>query len=371
MILRRAIKAAVARQISSPLTLETLQIEDPRAGEVRVRVVAGGICHTDMAMRDQVFDVPHPIVLGHEGAGVVESVGANVDHLAPGDHVVMSYSSCGECRCCKEAATAYCDFFFELNFKGGRLDGSGAFHTTGETVHSNFFGQSAFAEYSVCAARNVIKVPKDIPLEVLAPLGCGVMTGAGAVIHALKVGAGESIAIFGAGSVGLSAVMAARVAGASHIIAIDLNEARLQRSLELGATHVINPRKETPADAIKGLLAAGVNFALDTTSRPEAITAAISALSSRGTCGLLAVSRPEDRISVAPTEMVSFGKTVRGIVEGEAVPSLFIPQLIELYRQGRFPFDRLISFYPFAEINQAIHDSETGTCIKAVVRIGQ
>ncbi|NYF91551.1 NAD(P)-dependent alcohol dehydrogenase [Tunturiibacter empetritectus] len=367
--MRKAIKAAVARAISAPLTLETLQIEDPRAGEVRVSIIASGICHTDIAMRDQVFAVPHPIVLGHEGAGVVESVGADVVHFSPGDHVVMSYSSCGRCSYCKQAETAYCNFFFELNFKGARLDGTGAFDAGPDGIHSHFFGQSSFAEYSVCAVRNLIRVPKDIPLELLAPLGCGVMTGAGSIMHALKVRVGESIAVFGAGSVGLSAVMAARVVGATQIIAVDVNDARLQMALELGATHVINPHNEEPASAIKGMLPEGVNFALDTTSRPETITAAISALSSRGSCGLVGVSPPDDRISIAPMEMVSFGKKLQGIVEGEVVPSVFIPQLIELYRQGRFPFDRLIRFYPFEEVNQAIYDSETGRAIKAVIRM--
>lgn len=368
-ILKRSVQAAVAREVSTPLALETLVIGDPQPGEVRVKIIASGICHTDIAMRDQVFAVPHPIVLGHEGAGVVESIGADVAHLSPGDHVVLSYSSCGQCSNCKQTATAYCNLFFELNFMGARLDGTGAFDAAPDPIHSHFFGQSSFAEYSVCAARNLVKVPNDIPLELLAPLGCGVMTGAGSVIHALKVGAGESIAIFGAGSVGLSAVMAARLVGAARIIAVDVNDTRLQMALELGATHIINPHNEEPGAAIKAMLPEGVNFALDTTSRPEAITAAISALSSRGSCGLLGVSKPDDRISIAPMEMVSFGKKIRGIVEGEVVPSIFIPQLIELYRQGRFPFDRLIRFYPFAEINKAIHDSEAGHAIKAVVRM--
>ena len=217
-------KAAVTRAPRAPMSLETLEIEAPRANEVLIRISAVGVCHTDISMRDQLFPVPQPIVLGHEGSGVIEAVGSDAAGLAVGDHVVISYATCGgECAQCKSAAYAYCEQWPPLNFGGARPDGSTSLTCGTERVHSHFFGQSSFAEYAVCSAWQAVKVPKDAPLELLGPLGCGVMTGAGAVIHGLDVGVGESIAVFGVGSVGLSAVMAARLVGAATIIAVDFH----------------------------------------------------------------------------------------------------------------------------------------------------
>ena len=218
------VKAAVARAKSAPLTIETLDLEEPRAGEILVRLIAAGICHTDLAMRDQVFPVPQPIVLGHEGAGIVERVGSDVTKVVAGDHVVMTYNSCGRCPSCLEHEPTYCHDFFSYNFAAQRPDGSTALSQDGQPIHSHFFGQSSFATYALCLERNVVKVPHDAPLELLGPLACGVQTGAGAVINALRVGAGRSIAVFGTGSVGLSAIIAARLVGAAVIIGVDLND---------------------------------------------------------------------------------------------------------------------------------------------------
>ena len=362
------IRAAVTRASHAPMSLETLEIEAPRADEVLIRISAVGVCHTDIAMRDQLFPVPQPIVLGHEGSGVIEAVGSDAVGLAVGDHVVMSYATCGgECTQCKCAAYSYCEQSFPLNFGGARLDGSTSLTCGTERVHSHFFGQSSFAEYVVCSARQAVKVPKDAPLELLGPLGCGVTTGAGAVIHALDVGVGESIAVFGVGSVGLSAVMAARLVGAGTIVAVDVNPQRLALAEELGATHIVNARTREPEAAIREALPGGVRFALDTTAQPETIRAAIASLSARGTCGLLGASAPTDMACFSPVDLVSYGKSVRGIVEGDAVPAILIPQLIELHRQGRFPFDKLVKFYPFEAINEAIHDAETGNTVKPIL----
>lgn len=364
------IRAAVTRAPHAPMSLEMLEIEAPRADEVLVRLTAVGICHTDIVMRDQLFPVPQPIVLGHEGAGVIEAVGSEVAGLAVGDHVVMSYAWCGgECTQCKSGNYTYCERSFALNFGGARMDGSTSLSCGTEKVHSHFFGQSSFAEYALCSARHAVKVPKDAPLELLAPLGCGVSTGSGAVINALKVKAGESIAVFGVGSVGLSAVMAARLVGAATIIAIDVNPQRLALAQELGATHIVNASTQEPAAAIREVLPGGVQFALDTTARPDTIRTAITSLSPRGTCGLLGASAPTDVVSFSPMDVMSFGKSVRGIVEGDAVPAIMIPQLVELHRQGRFPFDKLVKFYPFEAINEAIHDSETGKTVKPILRM--
>ena len=364
------IRAAVTRAPHAPMSLETLEIEAPRADEVLIRISASGVCHTDIAMRDQLFPVPQPIVLGHEGAGVIEAVGSDAAGLAVGDHVVISYARCsGECAQCRRAAYSYCEHAFPLNFGGARLDGSTSLTCGTERIHSHFFGQSSFAEYVVCSARQAVKAPKDAPLELLGPLGCGVTTGAGAVIHALDVGVGESIAVFGVGSVGLSAVMAARLAGAGTIIAIDVNPQRLALAEELGASHVVNVRTQEPEAAIREILSGGVQFALDTTARPETIRAAIASLSTRGTCGLLGASAPSAVACFSPMDVMSYGKSVRGIIEGDAVPAILIPQLIEFHRQGRFPFDKLVKFYPFEAINEAIDDIETGKTVKPILRM--
>src|SRR5690349_19689108 len=185
------IKAAVVRGKGGPVGIETLSLEGPRRDEVLVQVVATGMCHTDMVARDQVYPVPHPIVLGHEGAGIVEAVGEHVRKVGPGDHIVLSFLPCGHCRACLEGAPASCENFNAYNFSGQRPDGSHALRDEqGRELNDRFFGQSSFAAYAIANERNVVKVRKDAPLELLGPLGCGIQTGAGAVLNALKVGAG-------------------------------------------------------------------------------------------------------------------------------------------------------------------------------------
>jgi aryl-alcohol dehydrogenase len=363
------INAAVTRAKASPMSLETLDLEEPRDGEILVRVVATGICHTDIAMRDQTYPVPQPIVLGHEGAGVVEKVGRGVAKVAVGDHVVMSYNSCGHCDCCNEHAPNYCHDFFGRNFAGARPDGSSALSKDGQPIHGNFFGQSSFATYAVCHERNIVKVSKDAPLELLGPLACGIQTGAGAVINALKVGPGRSIAVFGAGSVGLSAVMAARVVGATTIIAVDVNPDRLEMAKELGATHVINPKSTDTVAEVMKITGVGVNYSFESTAIPAVIRQAMESLAPRGVCGIVGASTLDTEISLNAMHLMTAGRSIRGIVEGDSTVDVFIPQLVDLFLQGRFPFDKLVKFYPFDQINQAIHDTETGKAIKPVIRM--
>jgi aryl-alcohol dehydrogenase len=362
--------AAVVRAVRTPLTLEELELDDPRDTEVVVRVVATGICHTDLSMRDQLYPVPHPLVLGHEGAGVVEKVGSAVTKVAPGDHVVMSYNSCGACPSCLENQASYCHDFFGRNFGGTRSDGTSPLSAPEGEMHGNFFGQSSFATHALCHERNVVKVRDDVPLELLGPLACGVQTGAGAVIHSLGMRPGMSIAIFGAGSVGLSAAMAARLCGATTVIVVDLNGKRLATALELGATHVVDAGAQDPVAAIQEITGLGVDRSLEAVGSATTIRQAVDALAPRGICGLVGASTPEDEVSLNIVHQMTGGRTLRGIVEGDSIPEVFIPQLIELYRQGLFPFDRLVTFYDFDDINQAIDDSESGAVIKPVVRMG-
>jgi len=366
---RRPITTAVVREQGGEFLIEPASIGAPGPREVLVRVVATGVCHTDMIIRDRYYPSPLPAVLGHEGSGVVEAVGAEVRSVAPGDHVVMTFMSCGYCGQCDQGHPAHCENFFGLNFGGGRGDGSTATcDAHGGVLHDHFFGQSSFGSFAVAHERNVVKVSRDAPLELLGPLGCGIMTGAGAVLNALKVEAGSSFAAFGSGAVGLSAVMAARVAGATTIIAVDVTPSRLALAKELGATHVVNSREVDVVATIKQITGGGVHYTLESSGRPEVLRQAIDALAIRGSCGIVGAPRLGTEASFDVNDVMVPGKRIIGIVEGDSVPQVFIPRLVDLYLQGRFPFDRLVGFYDFAQINEAIADSESGKTIKPILR---
>ena len=355
------IRAAVLRKRGGPLKIEPLDLEGPRADEILVRLVASGICHTDIGYVDDWSSSDAPVVLGHEGAGVVEEVGTGVKGVTPGDHVVMSYQSCGRCSPCRHGRPAHCDRLYEANFGFERLDGSNALWRSG--VRGHFFGQSSFATHSLATKRNVVVVPRELPLELLAPLGCGLQTGAGTVMNSFAVPAGAGIAVFGTGAVGLAAVMAAHIVGARPIIGVDIIPWRLDLALELGATHVINARREDIAARVAGITGSGVNFVVDTTGEPELVRMAIDLLKPKGKLALLTGDMAD--------RSYPQGKKAVGIAEGDAVPQRFIPKLIELHQAGHFPFDRLVKFYPFADINRAIADARKGDTIKPVLRIGK
>jgi aryl-alcohol dehydrogenase len=362
------IKAAVVREKSGPFKIEELELDEPRENEVLVRVVGCGVCHTDLVARDQHQPAPLPAVFGHEGSGVVEKVGARVRKVTPGDHVVMSYLSCGGCPSCKSGSPNYCYDFFPINFSAARGDGSRTMHKNGETIHGVFFGQSAFATYALAMECNVVKVPTDVPLEILGPLGCGVQTGAGGVINALRPSAGSSIAVFGAGSVGQSAILAAVTCGCTPIIAVDINPERLRIAREFGATHTINPAQTDPVEEILKITGTGVKYSLECVGIAKVLRQAVDALKPTGVCGLIGVA-PFGVDANLDMQKVLNGRTIRGIVEGDSIPDIFIPQLIELYRQARYPFDRMITFYPLDQINKAAEDSEKGKVLKAVIRL--
>jgi aryl-alcohol dehydrogenase len=360
------IQAAVSRHAAQPPAIETLDIEEPRAGEILVRIVASGICHTDINVhaRDRT---PKPIVLGHEGAGIVERVGSGVSGLVPGDPVVLSVNFCGRCPSCQRNAHSYCYEVMPRNFGGTRPDGSTPLAQNGAAIHARFFGQSSFATYSLADASAAVKVPSDVPLELLGPLGCGVQTGAGAVINSFKLAPGQSIAIFGTGGVGLSAVMAARIVGATRIIAIDILPARLELARELGATDTIDASRGDAGQTVRELTRYGVDFTFNTTRSAAIFTQAMACLAPRGVAGF--VGAPLDPWVPEMFHVLSGGRSLRGILGGDSTPSLFIPLLIEYYRQGRLPLERLVRFYPFSEIQQAFHDCESGQAIKAVLRM--
>jgi aryl-alcohol dehydrogenase len=363
------IKAAVIFEQGGDFSLEQLELSDPNDDEVLVQIVGTGICHTDLAARDMHLPIPPPpSVFGHEGAGIVEKVGARVTKVKPGDHVILGWDYCGACKACKVGKYLYCLDFFLHNFHGARPDESITLHKGDQPVHGSFFSQSSFADFSLANERNVIKVRDDIPLEVLAPLGCGVMTGAGAVMNSFQPRPGASIAVFGVGAVGMSAVLGAVVCGCTTIIAVDINPGRLEMAKELGATHTVNANEADPVEAILDMTGGGAEFSLECVGNPKVLRQAVDVLPRLGVCGLLGVVPPGTEVAL-DMDLIMNGRAVKGILGGDAIPDLFIPKLIELYSQGRLPFDKLITFYPFDEINQAVEDMEKGLVIKPVLRM--
>jgi aryl-alcohol dehydrogenase len=359
------IKAAVLRAADGPYQIEDVELADPGPGEVRVRIVGAGLCHTDLLPRVPDFMAGPPIITGHEGSGVVDAVGAGVRDLVPGDHVVLSFDSCRACANCLSGHPAYCDTFFPRNLTGiGVADTSPVHCADGEPIASRWFGQSSFATHSLVAARNAVKVDPALPLELLGPLGCGIQTGAASVFVALRVAAGTSIVVFGTGGVGLSAVMAAQVAGAATIVAVDLNPARLELARELGATHTFGGRQTDLLERLQQVTGGGAQYCLDTTGVPAVIDIAVHALRPTGTCGLVGVQQGD--IVLDPLAL-AVGRNVMGILEGDAVPQVLIPRLIALWQQGRFPFDKLIKTFSLDQINEAEQASLTGEVVKPVL----
>lgn len=360
------ITAAVVREKSQPFTIEEIELDHPREEEVLIRIVGAGVCHTDLIVRDQYFPVPLPSVLGHEGAGIVEQVGSSASKFKPGDHVVLSFMSCSSCTNCLKGMPGYCYDLYNFNFGGTRPDGSTTMRKGREIIHGSFFGQSSFATYALANERNVVKVREDVPLELLGPLGCGIQTGSGAVINALAPRAGTSIVVFGTGSVGLSAIMAARVLGCTTIIGVDIRPQRLALAKELGATHTINGADGNTLEQIMAITGRGANYSLETTAQPQIFRQAVDCLTLTGICGFIGAAPLGTEVKLDMNNIL-FGRAVRGIIEGDSIPDIFIPQLIELYVQGRFPFDKLIKQYRLEEINTAAAESESGAILKPVL----
>ena len=367
------VQAAICRGNSEPFAIEDVTLDALRPDELKVRIVACGICHTDLAVRDAQLPVPLPVVLGHEGAGIVEEVGSEVTDIAPGHRVVMSFNSCGTCPSCEIHAPTYCYNFFPHNWSGKRADGTPTMFRADEPMNANFFGQSSFATHVIAHRANTVKVPESasaIPLERLAPIGCGLMTGAGAVLRSMKVRAGLPIAIFGAGTVGMAAIMAAKIAGADPIIAVDVNDGRLELAKELGATHAFNA-KDDAIGKIKELCPHGVGYAFDTTGINSVIQDAWGLLAPKGICGIVGASDPSANLTFNEAAFMGGGRTVMGILGGDSDVVTFLPELIQYHLDGKFPFEKLIGYFDFAEINEAIEASESGQVVKPVLRIGE
>jgi aryl-alcohol dehydrogenase len=354
--------------LGADFVLKDLTLDEPAAGEVVIEVAGVGVCHTDLAVQHGHLPFPFPGVVGHEGSGTVVAVGPGVTKVAIGDRVAATFNSCGSCAQCAAGSPSYCVEFMALNFSGARPDGSSTLHDGDTSVGSCFFGQSTFATHAIARERNVVKVADGMDLEIAGPLGCGVQTGAGAVMKSLACEKGTSLLVVGGGSVGLSAVLGAVVREVGTIIVVEPLAARRALALELGATHVVDPVDGPLSEQVRALVPSGVDYALDTTAMLPVLAEIIASLAQRGTLGMVGV--PADPTSVLPVGLIEMqlrGLSFKGIVEGDSDPDVFIPELVGLHLAGRFPFDRLVTKMPFAKINDAVAAQARGEAVKVVL----
>jgi aryl-alcohol dehydrogenase len=357
--------AAVVPEKGASFELVPVVLDDPRPDEMVVRITAAGLCHTDLSARRGTTPFPLPAVLGHEGAGVVERVGSHVSGFAPGDRVIISFASCGACVGCRSGRPVYCDHWTTLNLLGGsRLDGSSPI----SPVHGHFFGQSSFASHALVHHRSAVKAPDDLDLDVLAPLGCSVQTGVGAVLNVARPVVGSTIAVFGVGGVGLAAVMGAMLTAAARVIAVDINPGRLALARDLGASHVIDSTRSDPREAVLDITRGiGADHVIETSGQPAVLETAIGSLASAGSCVVVGAPALGTTIPVDVTNLLGRGIRLLGTNQGDSDPRVSLPRLMDLHRTGRLPFDRLIRRFPFERINDAAAAASDGSVIKPVL----
>jgi len=361
------IRAAIIKEPKGPYVIEDIELDEPRGEEMLVKITGCGVCHTDELARVQALPVPLPAVLGHEGCGIVEKVGADVREFQAGDRVAFSFATCGKCDMCRDGRLTLCDDFPAINFGGVQPDGTSRLSQGGKKL-ATMFGQSSFAEYAVVNERCAVGIPDDVPLEITGPLGCGIQTGAGAVLNRLQPRPGTSIAVFGCGSVGLSAVMAAKIAGCGLIIGVDRMAARLDAAMQLGATHVIDTSVTPDAVAeIRKLTGLGADCSVDATGNDRCTRMALQC--TRSGSSTVVIGGGGDVTINVELDLMSVSKTLIGVVEGDSNPKMFIPELLAFYKAGKFPFDKLITYYDFDDIDKAMADSASGKAIKAVLRM--
>lgn len=366
------IRALVVEKKDAAFELQDIDLEEPVRGEALVRIVAAGVCHTDAITRAGDMPMPFPAVLGHEGAGIVERVGAGVESVAPGDKVIIGWPSCGECRNCLDGHPRYClrtgdALVSGRRFKGEKKGQSG-YSRNGKPINGHFFGQSSFATYSLTSADALVKVEDDVPLELLGPLACGLATGAGAVLNEARPPLGSSILIAGVGAVGLAAVMAARNSGVTTIIVADVHDSRLELARSLGATHAINSRTSDLVAEVAAITGSTVDYAFDCTGVIAVIETLAQTVGMLGTLVLIGGAPAGASFSLDHLSTL-WGKRVIGVLGGGGRSGQLIPALVRLYEQGRFPFDQLVAYYAMDQIEEALADSQSGKVIKPILRI--
>ncbi|MCF6389015.1 NAD(P)-dependent alcohol dehydrogenase [Mycobacterium sp. MBM] len=363
--MRQVIKAraAVLLEPGQDPQLTDIELRDPVGDEVLVRIDAVGICHTDITMASLFAKTP--VVFGHEGAGTVIAVGPQARRRV-GEQVVLTFASCGDCGNCTHERPAYCDHSTNLNMRGSRRDETSPLRLDGTPITGGFFGQSSFAGHAIAGSRNAVPLPDGVDPVLAAPLGCSVQTGVGAVLNV--IGPAPSIVVFGAGAVGLSAVMGARIAGTGTIIAVDPIAERRALATELGATVTLDPTAVDAAAEIVSLTG-GVAAAVDTTARADVIASAVGVLAARGTLALVGLGAATAELPV--TLIMAKGLTVRGVVEGDSDPQVFIPRLAQFHQRGELPLEALVSRYAFDDFGAAWAAAKAGTAIKPVLVPGR
>lgn len=366
------IRALVVEEKDAPFEEQEINLGDPGRGEVLVRIVASGVCHTDAITRAGDMGMPFPAVLGHEGAGIVERVGEGVSDITVDDRVIIGWPSCGECRNCLDGQPRYCLRTGDALVSGrrfkGELRGTSAYSRNGQALNGHFFGQSSFATYSIASADAFVKVSPDVPVELLGPLACGIATGAGAVLNEARPRLGDSVLIVGVGAVGLAAIMAARNSGVTKILAADLHESRLRLAEEFGATHVINSRTTDIVEGVRGITGSTVDFAFDCTGAIPVIEKLAETVGMLGTLVLIGGAPAGARFSLDHLTTL-WGKRVIGVLGGGGRSGQLITGLVDLYQQGRFPFDRLVRYYELGDIEAALADSKSGEVVKPILRV--
>ena len=364
-------KAAIAWGPGQPLTIEEVQVMPPQAGEVRVRLVATGVCHTDaFTLSGEDPEGVFPCILGHEGGGIVESVGDGVTSVKVGDHVIPLYTpECGECKFCKSGKTNLCQKIRATQGKGLMPDGTTRFSKDGQPIY-HYMGTSTFSEYTVLPEISVAKVDPTAPLEEVCLLGCGVTTGIGAVMNTAKVKAGESVAIFGLGGIGLSAIIGARLAKAGRIIAIDINESKFELARKLGATDCINPNDyDKPIqEVIVELTDGGVDFSFECIGNVKVMRAALECChKGRGESVIIGVAGAGQEISTRPFQLVT-GRVWRGSAFGGVRGRSELPSYVQRYLKGEFRLDDFITHtLPLEQINEAFELMHAGKSIRTVI----
>jgi aryl-alcohol dehydrogenase len=358
-------KAALSSTPGGEFTLEAVDLEAPRAGEVLVRMVASGVCHTDVTFNKNWNADAMPMVFGHEGAGVVEEVGPDVTGVKAGDHVITSFRGCGTCAMCKAHLPGYCPDFYTLNGTGTRPDGSTSMTRDGSPVFGHFMGQSTFADHAVLPVGNVLVVPESLDLHVAAAFGCSVLTGAGAVMNVLGVGKGASFVLFGAGGVGFAGLLAAKAAGAKDLVVVDPVAERRELGLSLGATAAIDPMGGDVVEQVQTAVSGGATHVLETTALPAVFSQAVACLGPLGRLVPVGIGAPEVTLDAVGLQFK--GISVSGCLMGNAEPSSFIPKLLALHEAGNLPVDRLMRDYAFVDINRAVEDHVKGLTVKPVL----
>ena len=361
------INAAVAISPDKPFQLRKFELEEPREDEVLVKIVASGICHTDIAVKEQSVHLPLPMILGHEGSGIVEDIGKNVTELKIGDHVILTSDSCGLCKKCEQKLPSYCNEFVERNLSGKRIDGTSPLLDVRDSgIGGRFVGQSSFASHSLVSQRSAIKIDKSHPLRLMGPLGCGLMTGVGTVFHALEASSRNSVAIFGAGTVGLSSVMGSVLRDCDPIIVVDPIKERREIARDLGATHVLDPKTDNVAEQIIDISKGGVDFSIEASGAPAAVDMSLRCLGRPGWSAQVGAT-PAQTYHSLDMDHIGFGRGIKGVVMGDAYAKEFVPHLAYLHREGKLPFEKFVKEYKFYEINTAVHESQQGSVIKPIL----